>query len=79
MHAVFIDDWIYSLEDLVRICEEDFRICLEIYWNGEYQEAEQHYVNKKTLTARKEDSLSESALHKVFKALPKSVPPAKNG
>lgn len=40
MHTVFIDDWIYSFEDLVRMREEDFKICLEIYWYGEYQKAE---------------------------------------
>lgn len=36
MHVLFIDDYIYSFEDLVRMKEEDFKICLEIYWYGDY-------------------------------------------
>lgn len=35
MHILFIDDYIYSFEDLVRMKEEDFKICLEIYWYGD--------------------------------------------
>ena len=34
MHTVFIDDNIFSLEDLVRMREEDFKVCLEINWFG---------------------------------------------
>jgi hypothetical protein len=30
MHVVFIDDDIYSLEDLVRMREEDFKACMKI-------------------------------------------------
>lgn len=32
MHALFVDDSIFSFEDLVRMREEDFKICLEISW-----------------------------------------------
>lgn len=32
MHALFVDDHIYSFEDLVRMHEEDFKVCLEIEW-----------------------------------------------
>ena len=32
MHTLFVDDNIYSFEDLVRMREEDFKICLEINW-----------------------------------------------
>lgn len=35
MHTVFVDDNIFSLEDLVRMREEDFKICLEINWFGD--------------------------------------------
>lgn len=35
MHTVFVDDNIFSLEDLVRMREEDFRVCLEINWFGD--------------------------------------------
>ena len=35
MHTVFVDDWIYSFEDLVRMREEDFKVCLEINWFGD--------------------------------------------
>ena len=34
MHTVFVDDNIFSLEDLVRMREEDFKVCLEINWFG---------------------------------------------
>ena len=34
MHTVFVDDNIFSLEDLVRMGEEDFKVCLEINWFG---------------------------------------------
>ena len=30
MHVVFIDDWMYSLTDVVRMREEDFKVCLSI-------------------------------------------------
>ena len=30
MHTVFVDDEVYSLEDLVRMREEDFRVCMKI-------------------------------------------------
>lgn len=30
MHVVFIDDWMYSLNDVVRMREEDFKVCLSI-------------------------------------------------
>ena len=32
MHTIFVDDCIYSFEDLVRMHEEDFKVCLEINW-----------------------------------------------
>ena len=32
MHTIFVDDCIYSFEDLVRMREEDFKVCLEINW-----------------------------------------------
>jgi hypothetical protein len=32
MHSLFVDDNIYSFEDLVRMREEDFKVCLEINW-----------------------------------------------
>ena len=32
MHTLFVDDNIYSFEDLVRMREEDFKVCLEINW-----------------------------------------------
>ena len=32
MHSLFVDDHIYSFEDLVRMREEDFKVCLEINW-----------------------------------------------
>lgn len=35
MHTVFVDDWIYSLEDLIRMQEKDFKVCLEISWFGD--------------------------------------------
>lgn len=35
MHALFVDDSIFSFEDLVRMREEDFKICMEIRWTGE--------------------------------------------
>ena len=35
MHTVFVDDWIYSLEDLIRMQEKDFKVCLEINWFGD--------------------------------------------
>lgn len=35
MHIVFVDDNIFSLEDLVRMREEDFKVCLEINWFGD--------------------------------------------
>lgn len=35
MHTVFVDDNIFSLEDLVRMQEEDFKVCLEINWFGD--------------------------------------------
>ena len=35
MHTVFVDDNIFSLEDLVRMREEDFKVCLEINWFGD--------------------------------------------
>ena len=35
MHTVFVDDRIYSFEDLVRMSEKDFKVCLEINWYGE--------------------------------------------
>lgn len=35
MHTVFVDDWIYSLEDLIRMQEKDFKVCLEINWYGD--------------------------------------------
>ena len=35
MHILFVDDWIYSFEDLVRMREEDFKICLEINYFGD--------------------------------------------
>lgn len=35
MHTVFVDDWIYSFEDLVRMREDDFKVCLEINWFGD--------------------------------------------
>ncbi len=35
MHTVFVDDTIYSFEDLVRMREEDFKVCLEINWFGD--------------------------------------------
>ena len=35
MHTVFVDDNIFSLEDLVRMWEEDFKVCLEINWFGD--------------------------------------------
>ena len=34
MHTVFVDDHIYSFEDLVRMKEKDFKVCLEINWFG---------------------------------------------
>ena len=34
MHTVFVDDNIFSFEDLVRMREEDFKVCLEINWFG---------------------------------------------
>ncbi|EID85036.1 hypothetical protein MSI_14190 [Treponema sp. JC4] len=30
MHVVFIDDWMYSLNDVIRMREEDFKVCLSI-------------------------------------------------
>lgn len=30
MHVVFIDDWMYSFNDVVRMSEEDFKVCLSI-------------------------------------------------
>ena len=35
MHCIFVDDQIYSFEDLVRMREEDFKVCLKISWYGE--------------------------------------------
>ena len=35
MHSLFIDDNIYSFEDLIRMREEDFKVCLEICWFGD--------------------------------------------
>lgn len=35
VHAIFVDDHIYSFEDLVRMREEDFKVCLEINWSGD--------------------------------------------
>ena len=35
MHTIFVDDGIYSFEDLVRMREEDFKICLELNWYGD--------------------------------------------
>ena len=35
MHSVFVDDNIFCLEDLVRMREEDFKVCLEINWFGD--------------------------------------------
>ena len=35
MHTVFVDDWIYCLEDLIRMQEKDFKVCLEISWFGD--------------------------------------------
>lgn len=35
MHTVFVDDWIYSLEDLIRMQEKDFKVCLEFNWYGD--------------------------------------------
>ena len=35
MHTVFVDDNIFSLEELVRMREEDFKVCLEINWFGD--------------------------------------------
>lgn len=35
MHTVFVDDNILSFEDLVRMREEDFKVCLEINWFGD--------------------------------------------
>lgn len=35
MHTVFVDDNIFSFEDLVRMREEDFKVCLEINWFGD--------------------------------------------
>lgn len=35
MHTVFVDDNIFSLEDLIRMREEDFKVCLEINWFGD--------------------------------------------
>lgn len=35
MHTIFVDDWIYSLEDLIRMQEKDFKVCLEINWFGD--------------------------------------------
>ena len=32
MHSLFVDDNIYSFEDLIRMCEEDFKVCLEVQW-----------------------------------------------
>ena len=36
MHTVFVDDNIFSLEDFVRMREEDFKVCLEINWFEDY-------------------------------------------
>ncbi len=30
MHVVFIDDWMYSFKDVIRMHEEDFKVCLSI-------------------------------------------------
>lgn len=35
MHTVFVDDNILSFEDLIRMREEDFKVCLEINWFGD--------------------------------------------
>ena len=35
MHALFVDDHIYSYADMVRMREEDFKVCLEINWSGD--------------------------------------------
>ena len=35
MHTIFVDDWIYCLEDLIRMQEKDFKVCLEISWFGD--------------------------------------------
>ena len=35
MHSVFVDDNIFCLEDLVRMREEDFKVCLEINLFGD--------------------------------------------
>ena len=32
MHLIFVENYIYSFEDLVRMREEDFKVCLEINW-----------------------------------------------
>ena len=34
MHAIFVDDHIYSYADMVRMRKEDFKVCLEINWSG---------------------------------------------
>lgn len=35
MHAIFVDGHVYSFEDVVRMREEDFKVCLEINWSGD--------------------------------------------
>ncbi len=35
MHTVFVDDNIYSFEDLVKMRKEEFKVCLEINWFGD--------------------------------------------
>ena len=32
MHTLFVDDHIYSFEDLVRMHQEDWKVCLEVQW-----------------------------------------------
>ena len=35
MHSLFVDGHVYSFEDVVRMREEDFKVCLEINWSGD--------------------------------------------
>ena len=35
MYSLFVEDNIYSFEDLIRMREEDFKVCLEINWSGD--------------------------------------------
>ena len=35
MHSLFVDDDIYSFQDLVRMKEEDFKVCMTIEWSKE--------------------------------------------